>query len=943
MRFLAGLLILFFFSLALQGQENRVRTRQVDYAEYDRLISNLAFAGNGAGAVDALLLFVNRNFTAEDEEYFNARFSAAGFVMGTGNYIYALQLYQEAIAAYEKHYPFYSRWGSEIPGTSVAYVYLGVNMVYKATHLYEKNIRYLESKRTYFENHEDPTVRQTYYTDLGESLYKAEQYDEAIKVLLQLKQLVESGAMDYKVQSADSVYKINPDWPEETKQQILKAKAVYSESMKKMNEQLYVYKRLAYTSRLADAYFKQYLFEECLPQAKQASDDMKSVYKFGQEALQGYDTAQLYATLPDSTRKLIYAGQEGSKIIEKIGGTALPLVISAFKTNRQLLAEQSATSLLERVVFQQLSNDYKGAEKSFVEISELLERLRKVKGYGVTVDNFYSSINTYHINLKVKSNQLPAALAEARIHLEKEEMKLLKNFQLFTENEKREFFKNYTKELERYYSLLLLLTEKGNDQSGELLNKILQTKGLILDATREQEKQLRKIKDKVTLAQIAEIKRLRDKLSAFYQQPQGNPAIVDSINRLSVRIGDLERAVNLKLVAVNIIKPVRWQNVQARLKKGDVYLEILRLQRDNFEFDKPKVQYWALVIKPGESKPTLFQISEGEAFELRSLRNYQNRVRTQSEDVDSYNTYWKKINEHLQGANTVIVSADGVYHIVNPVALQNPATQKFVLDEIEVRRVSTGRDLLTDAGTNLINKTIVLVGNPRFEMSRKQGTNIYRSNETMPVEANENTRAGIEELPGTKKEVELISTKAGGGGFEIKMLTGADANESNVKELKSPAVLHLATHGQFDQLSKADTYLKSKLILAGAADTEPLSVSDYILYEDGFLTAYEVTQLDLPDTRLVVLSACETGLGEIQSGEGVWGLQRAFQLAGARSVMGSLWKISDEATVTFMDAFYEQYLRTNNISDAYRHAMQTTKQEYPQPYYWGAFTLIGAN
>jgi CHAT domain-containing protein len=99
----------------------------------------------------------------------------------------------------------------------------------------------------------------------------------------------------------------------------------------------------------------------------------------------------------------------------------------------------------------------------------------------------------------------------------------------------------------------------------------------------------------------------------------------------------------------------------------------------------------------------------------------------------------------------------------------------------------------------------------------------------------------------------------------------------------------------------------------------------------------------LPDTRLVVLSACETGLGEIQSGEGVWGLQRAFQLAGARSVMGSLWKISDEATVTFMDAFYEHYLRTKNISQAYQQAMQTTRQEYPQPYYWGAFTLIGAN
>ena len=268
---------------------------------------------------------------------------------------------------------------------------------------------------------------------------------------------------------------------------------------------------------------------------------------------------------------------------------------------------------------------------------------------------------------------------------------------------------------------------------------------------------------------------------------------------------------------------------------------------------------------------------------------------------------------------------------------------KFVLDEIEIKRISTGRDLLTIADTNPTNKTVVLVGNPRFEMSRKQSGNTYRNNEVTPVEANENTRAGIELLPGTKKEVERISTKAEEEGFQIEMLTGPDASESNVKKLSSPSVLHLATHGQFDQFSKADTYLKSKLILAGAADTEPLSVSDYALYEDGFLTAYEVTQLDLPNTQLVVLSACETGLGEIQSGEGVWGLQRAFQLAGAQSVMGSLWKISDEATVKFMDAFYEHYLKTKNISQAYQQAMHATRQQYPQPYYWGAFTLIGGN
>ncbi|MBK7650041.1 MAG: CHAT domain-containing protein [Flammeovirgaceae bacterium] len=134
-----------------------------------------------------------------------------------------------------------------------------------------------------------------------------------------------------------------------------------------------------------------------------------------------------------------------------------------------------------------------------------------------------------------------------------------------------------------------------------------------------------------------------------------------------------------------------------------------------------------------------------------------------------------------------------------------------------------------------------------------------------------------------------------------------------------------------------------KIDFGGAADSEPFSIDDYARYEDGFLTAYEVTQLELTNTHLVVLSACETGLGEIQNGEGVWGLQRAFQLAGAQSIMGSLWKISDEATVTFMETFYKTYFAQNDIQAAYREAMQVTRKAYAHPYFWGAFTLRGMN
>lgn len=941
---------IFFLAAALTSlsafgqQENRTRTRVVDYAEYDRLVNNLNYATDKAKAVTALIEFVGKNFTAEDEEYFNARFSAVNFLVTLGDYNQALLRYQEAIEAYEKYYPFYNRGYSQISPTSIGYLYLGVSSVYKYLHLYEKNIRYLESKRTFLENQEVPYFRQAYYSDLGESLFKAGQYERAIDVLLQLKNLVESGALKQPVQSSDEVYKIDPTWPEETRQQILKAKAQYEESMKKMLEMQIVYQRLAYTNMLAHAYFRQFRFEECIPYAKQAAEDMKVMHRSSQEATQASLVALQSVNIPDSVRRLTQEANKFLPLIEKIGGPAIPLVVSALKSNQRTLAEQSATNQIERCLFQQLTGDYPAAEKSYAELFQTLETVKWIKGYSSAADNYYKWVNPYYLNLKVKSNQLDAALVQARSLIEVEEKNLIKNFQYFTENEKREFFRNYTTELERYYSLLLQLTETGRDQTGELLNKILQSKGLILDATREQERQLRKIKDKVTLTQIAEIKRLRDRLAIFNGQlPGSNQAMMDSINRLSIRIADLERAVNLKLIPINILRNIRWQEVQARLRKGEVYLEILRLQRDNFQFDRPEVQYWAFVIKPGATKPGFFQLGAGEAFEGRSLRNYQNRLRNQLEDTESYDLYWKSISNQLPGATTAIISADGIYHIVNPVALQNSSTGKFVLDEVGVRRISTGRDLVSTEIAPAQNKMIALVGNPQFDMSRKQGSNVYRSHAVIPVEANEATRSGIMALPGTKKEIELVEQEAAGEGFIPEMLTGDAANESNVKKLKSPAVLHLATHGEFNQLSAADTYLKSKLILAGAGDPEPLTVADYDRYEDGFLTAYEVTQLELNNTQLVVLSACETGLGEIQTGEGVWGLQRAFQLAGAKTVMGSLWKISDEATVTFMEAFYKEYFVKKDVYQAYQAAMVVTRTLFPHPYYWGAFTLVGAN
>jgi len=137
--------------------------------------------------------------------------------------------------------------------------------------------------------------------------------------------------------------------------------------------------------------------------------------------------------------------------------------------------------------------------------------------------------------------------------------------------------------------------------------------------------------------------------------------------------------------------------------------------------------------------------------------------------------------------------------------------------------------------------------------------------------------------------------------------------------------------------------LRSGVLLAGAERAVNWNEGEEIDTEvdDGILTAYEAMNMNLDQTEIVVLSACETGLGEVKNGEGVYGLQRAFQVAGARYVLMSLWKVNDTATQELMTAFYKEWLRAGDVRTGLKKARQQIREKYHNPFYWGAFVLVG--
>ncbi|NHE58970.1 CHAT domain-containing protein [Cyclobacterium plantarum] len=567
-------------------------------------------------------------------------------------------------------------------------------------------------------------------------------------------------------------------------------------------------------------------------------------------------------------------------------------------------------------------------------------------------------------------------------------------FLTFTEKEKEQFLNTFNFKFERFHSFALK-RQAGNPAITAIqYNNTLSLKGVLLQSSSQLKEIIFDSKDTTAIQLLNDWKMQKRQLL----QESKLSSIEKQINKALGEL-DPDRANTLEKELINRLEafaketdtiPTTWREVRQELQQGDAAIELVRYRWHDKNWTDT-IHYAALILTPDtKDYPHLVVLKNGNELEEQGAQSYQSAYATRGASLvtegkkpipaDSlYAYFWQPIQaalDSLGGAKKIYLSADGVYHTLNLLTLKNPETGKFLLETIDLQRLGSTKDLVQKKKSPSSNKNAVLAGYPTYT-ALAEGIDSTR-NSTSPLtrllsqafpsdRTIDSARYSISPLPGTLTEVEQVASILHREGIPTYAMLENAASEDVLKNIKSPRILHIATHGFFEPESEQKVqninkrmlmsgfgqeivseipYLRSGLYLAGAETTlRNLNNPDFRRpegQEDGILTAYEATLLDLRGTELVVLSACETGLGVTKNGEGVYGLQRAFQVAGAETVIFSLWKVADQQTQEMMGLFYGNWLgKGMSKREAFKAAQKTIKEKYEDPFFWGAFVMIG--
>lgn len=510
-------------------------------------------------------------------------------------------------------------------------------------------------------------------------------------------------------------------------------------------------------------------------------------------------------------------------------------------------------------------------------------------------------------------------------------------FPPMSEAEKTSYWDITAPRFQRFYNFALEASPTMNYVAQDFYDYQMATKALLLNSTNKVKEFILHSNNESLIKDYLSWLDQKEHLARLYTLSK------EELKRQKISLSELEHAANAaekslserssEFSAGYSTQKISYKQILGLLNDSEAVVDIIRVRGFAQDFTTD-AKYVALILKKGVEMPKLVIMENGADLEKKYAKFYRNAVQQKVQDDYSYEQYWAKIEAELTGKKLIYISPDGVYNQMNLNTLRRPA-EDYVINRYDLVIIGNSKDLLALKAKKTVvpKKNAFLLGFPEYGTTE------------------------VPALPGTKVEVDGVSKILKASGYQITQVMANDATEKSIKAIKGTTLVHIATHGYFLQdagegegsvfgvnaeSASRNPLLRSGLMLAGAGKSlTGTGGSDITSNDNGILTAYEAMNLNLEGTNLVILSACETGLGDIKSGEGVYGLQRAFQVAGAEALIMSLWKVDDAATQQLMTNFYTNWIKLGNKQKAFKQAQLQLMTKYKDPYYWGAFVMMG--
>jgi CHAT domain-containing protein len=583
---------------------------------------------------------------------------------------------------------------------------------------------------------------------------------------------------------------------------------------------------------------------------------------------------------------------------------------------------------------------------------------------------------------------------------QKIDIQSIDNMKGFTsEVQKLKFVQKIHKDLQVFLSLIIVEMPNSQTALKAALNTLLQRKGIILEIQKQFQRALVS-NNKKTLDIFSRLSQVRSHLSRMtFSDFKQKDAVTykEETDRLKKEKEDLE--IQLSRISQSYSRYLKTtlvscESISDKLKKNKdrVLVEITRLTP--YQFNRSidnkwgKDRYIAFILHPGvPDEVQMIDLGDAKIIDAlimdyktqvskRTLKSYES---TEFFATKLYSSVFKPIKKKLGNIKYIYLSPDSNLNLIPFEVFLDPE-KGYLIEDYTFNYLSSGKDILGFKKKKGIQTQSLIIGDPDFNMklgdlkgSKSAGKDTKINQWIEFYKSNSKNAFNFQRLPETLKEVTTIQSMLGKS--QAKLFTGKDATEDVLYQKNAPKILHLATHGFFlkdmvresaefksktrgikkiivnektltqPKISIDNPLLQSGFVLAGANQTLG---SDHQSNFDGIITAQKILGLKLEGTQMVVMSACNTGEGEVKTGEGVFGLRRAFIQAGAKSLVMSMWQVPDKETRELMILFYKNILsgkmdRCQALRNAIKSEMIVAKERYGNnaPFYWGAFVFMG--